>query len=183
MRRLIPLGATGATQNHIHLHAWKQDYTYAAERAGALRVQAYAEGARSWRVGAARVHILDWYETHAICLQVDAQAPSDAASGAREAGQALHRLLQSAAALDTAVAWNVVFCKERCFIFMRSSEQAPEALPGFSFGCNQMMGYWNVDTAEQFETLDAPRIARALRQSSHTLAHVEAILRHAADTE
>lgn len=129
--------------------------------------------------------MLDFFGSYAICLQAEPPTSSDAGSAsasapcAKAAGQALHVVLQAAGRLDAGThssAWNVVFCGSRCFIFLRCSEQAPSVLPGFSFGCNQMMGFWNVDSEEQWEALDAGAIASALRESTPSLEHVKAVL-------
>ena len=67
-------------------------------------------------------------------------------------------------------------------MFVRSGQVAEMALPGFSFGCNQMMGFWNVDTAEQYSTLNADLIGAALLETSVSLKTVTAILTSAAES-
>ncbi len=67
-------------------------------------------------------------------------------------------------------------------MFVRRGQVAEMALPGFSFGCNQMMGCWNVDTAEQYATLNASLIAAALQETSVSLQTITAILTSAAES-
>ena len=67
-------------------------------------------------------------------------------------------------------------------MFVRSGQVAEKALPGFSFGCNQMMGFWNVDTAQQYATLNAALIGEALQETSVSLQTISAILTSAAES-
>uniref|UniRef100_A0A7S0F348 GDP-D-glucose phosphorylase n=1 Tax=Hanusia phi TaxID=3032 RepID=A0A7S0F348_9CRYP len=138
----------GATQNHIHLHAWKQDYVYSVEQAG--------EREGEWDFGGVSVRELEY---PAFCVRISNDKSSS------HVGKVVHRILE-AAGEDSELSWNVVFSNGNVYIFLRTSEVAQQSLPGFAFGCNQMMGFWNVDTEDQFELVDHKTASLALRETS-----------------
>mmetsp|Transcript_28028 Transcript_28028/g.90929 ORF Transcript_28028/g.90929 Transcript_28028/m.90929 type:complete len:451 (-) Transcript_28028:365-1717(-) len=138
----------GATQNHIHLHAWKQDYVYIVEGA--------REREGTWQFGEVSVRELEY---PAFCVKISNENPPE------HVGKVVHTILE-AASEDPDLSWNLVFSNGYIYLFLRISEVAPVSLPGFAFGCNQMMGFWNVDTEDQFDMVNYDTVMRALEETS-----------------
>ncbi|EKX32003.1 hypothetical protein GUITHDRAFT_121822 [Guillardia theta CCMP2712] len=128
--------------------AWKQDYVYIVEGA--------REREGTWQFGEVSVRELEY---PAFCVKISNENPPE------HVGKVVHTILE-AASEDPDLSWNLVFSNGYIYLFLRISEVAPVSLPGFAFGCNQMMGFWNVDTEDQFDMVNYDTVMRALEETS-----------------
>jgi len=146
----------GATQNHVHIHAWRQTFRYPVETAPQL------QGTEEWSVGECQIQLLD-YPASVVKLSSPRQAGS-----AEETGGVIFALLE-AAKIRGGVSWNVVLSRGDAYVFLRSGEKS-DAIPGLTIGCAQLMGFWTVDTTAQFDTLRGGAIRDALTDTSVSTA-------------
>lgn len=134
----------GASQNHIHAHAWVFETPYPITRARAI------EGtATSLMAGAVRACVLDW----------PASVIRLSGTSAEEVGAAIFQLC------EMAPVHNVAYIGKDTFFFARSAEgEVSDAVPNLKVGAMQLLGLYVVDENQQFDAATVPgAIERSLR--------------------
>ena len=133
----------GASQNHLHVHAWVYDE---GKEQYAVTAAAPVESTRV-RIGPVDACVLDW-PAAAILLRGGTPV---------QVGAVLHRLCEQVPT------HNVAVIGEETFVFLRSPDgQTSDAVPNLKIGSPQMLGHYVVDTAPQFE---AATVVGAIEQS------------------
>ena len=146
----------GASQNHVHIHAWPADFSSAGRPYAVCEAGVLADVPALVLRDEVVVALLEY---PVACIRVTGR---DAAA----AGKALGAALGAVEALG--LAHNVVAIDDEAYLFARRAdgERAAE-LPTLKLGCSEMAGCFHVQSRHELERVAAPGAAeRALADVS-----------------
>mmetsp|Transcript_8180 Transcript_8180/g.10835 ORF Transcript_8180/g.10835 Transcript_8180/m.10835 type:complete len:444 (+) Transcript_8180:76-1407(+) len=155
----------GASQNHIHLHAWvhgQDEEPYPSQQAP---VDPHIAAVHS-QDHSVKVFTKDY---PASCIVLEGKS-------ATQIGTVMHQILNLANEVD--LAYNVAAFEGEAYIFLRlkEAEIVKEFVPDLKIGSCQILGLWAVDTEAQFHSLTEDSIKGALERTKISTGLMNTIL-------